>query len=167
MSKKSNHLLNLDKTTNMNTDTNYPYVEMDYSKRLEDQPDRIFEILKYYQDNPKRRSLSGINECLYFNEELQTCCAIGQMIPNEMSTVFTKSDSNEAGIRALKKRVTDQNFLKWVDENESLLIRLQTLHDTFNMWDEIGMTEKGYEYLKTVFGSILTVKQLNYFKPNV
>ena len=107
------------------------------------------ETVKFYDDDPTRRSLLGPGEdqynCVYASEDGQNC-AIGRCLTEEAleQDPDSHTDSSVSGVwydmtsldKSLRPQYRGHTMRFWE--------RIQHLHDTPNYWDMKGLTNMGH-----------------------
>lgn len=115
------------------------------------------DTIKYYSENTERRCSSD-DGCYYSpitigKEDVSKGCAIGRHLDKDFALEIDK-DYDELNIKSLMKSKfigNEDKFPDWMIKMKlDFLVSLQDLHDNNLYWDEKGLTQEGFEYVKEI-----------------
>ena len=114
--------------------------------------DIINETVAFYSADVKRRSLNEKEDCSY-NGKNGTHCAVGRcLLPiyHDLGDKLPSNDWDFEGLFTANKCKDHNEMLQEQYRGHDLFFwnSLQSLHDTKNYWDAIGLTVAGEQYLQ-------------------
>lgn len=122
----------------------------------------IDETVKYYSEDPSRRSLEGGEYgCSYYHKNkttgLETMCAVGRCLvnPKDKDAALVEFENqgqcSGTGVKALLTRFNQRIFKpEYRGFDTTMWESLQELHDGGENWNKEGLTEYGKAKVKRI-----------------
>jgi hypothetical protein len=110
------------------------------------------DTIKYYSKNPKKLRCEVNGVCQYGSDEPGVVgCAIGRKLRKADRERLDNGDPNGIGIDSVLKHYP-KLLPAWMRKmSENFLCNLQRLHDKGRLWDDVGLSDEGYDYVKSIF----------------
>lgn len=100
------------------------------------------------------RAMTGLGNCVYYDEKTGNRCAIGALIPIEdakyLNTMYRYQSVTELYNLRNESGFPESLRELFKDHDDEFLQRVQNIHDTDKYWDENGLTQKGVEAINNL-----------------
>jgi hypothetical protein len=110
------------------------------------------DTIKYYSKNPKKLRCETNGVCQYGSDKPGVVgCAIGRKMRKADRIKLDNDDPSGVGIDEVL-RFAAELLPAWMRKmSRRFLCDLQALHDSYRFWGDVGLSDEGYDYVKSTF----------------